>query len=88
MTGTFVCGVHNFSTNDIKLWDIHCEELEHEYDLHTNCSNGCGAKLHIKAKQKLSVESKRIPRGYLCVKCKGKIKDVQEIKEAGEVLNA
>jgi len=88
MVGTFVCGVHDFSTDDIKSWDKHCAELEHEYDLHINCSNGCGVKLHIKPKQKLSAESKRIPRGYLCADCKSTIKDVVEIKEAGEVLNA
>ena len=88
MADAFVCGLHNFSTNDIISWDKHCAELDHEYDLHVNCSNGCGAKLHIKPKQKLSVESKRIPRGYLCAECKNTVKNAPEIKEAGEVLNA
>lgn len=84
MGDIFQCGPHNFSTNDIEKWDEHCAELDHEYDLHTNCANGCGKKLHIKPKQKLSKESNRIPRGYVCTDCKIKIQNVPEIKEPGE----
>lgn len=75
----FKCGIHDFSTNDIKKWDEHCLELEHEYDLHMEC--GCGEKIHIKPKQTLSIQSRRIPRGYLCVSCREKVKTVPEIME-------
>lgn len=84
MVDTFQCGVHDFSTNDPILWDEHCAELEHEYDLHIKCAGGCGKKLHIKPKQKLAKESYGIPRGYVCADCKPKIQSVPEIKEAGE----
>jgi len=80
---TFQCGVHDFSTNDIIKWEEHCSVMEHEYDLHINCSNGCGKKLHIKPKQKLSKESYGVPRGYVCSDCKDKIQTVPEIKEGG-----
>jgi len=82
--GIFQCSVHDFSTDDISTWDKHCAEYEHEYDLHTICANGCGTKIHIKPKQKLSVQAKRIPRGYVCADCKDKINHVEEIKEAGQ----
>jgi len=84
--GIFQCGVHDFSTDNITEWDKHCAELEHEYDLHTECD--CGKKLHIKPKQKLGSNSKRIPRGYKCTECKQKVIDTPEIKESGEVINA
>lgn len=84
MADFFKCGIHNFSTNDGELWDKHCSDMEHEYDLHINCANGCGKKLHIKPKQKLSKESFGIPRGYVCNDCVDKVKTVPEIKEAGE----
>lgn len=87
MANTFSCGVHNFSTNNIGEWDEHLDEVEHEYDLHIPCANGCGVKLHIKPKQTVSKAAKRIPRGYLCNDCKEKVKDAPEIKEAGEIAN-
>jgi len=80
----FKCGTHDSSTDSITEWDKHCEENEHEYDLHINCANGCGKKLHIKPNQKLSKKSYGIPRGYVCEDCKDKVQAVQEIKEAGE----
>ncbi len=82
--GIFQCGVHDFSTDDIKKWDKHCEENEHEYDLHTECD--CGHILHVKPKQKLGPKAKRIPRGYKCAECKKKVIDAPEIKEAGEIV--
>ncbi len=88
MVDNFKCGKHNFSTDDPVKWDEHCAEIEHEYDLHINCAGGCGTKLHIKPNQKLSKESKRIPRGYMCADCKKNVQDVEEIKESGEVINA
>ena len=78
------CGVHDFSTEDIEKWAEHCAEIDHEYDLHINCANGCGKKLHIKPNQKLSKESYGIPRGYVCEDCKDNVQTVPEIKEAGE----
>jgi len=81
--GIFKCDVHDFSTDDITQWDEHCSEFEHEYDLHTECE--CGDTIHIKPKQKISLKSKRIPRGYKCEECKKKVADAPEIKEAGEV---
>lgn len=87
MAGNFKCGVHDFSTDDPVKWDEHIATEEHEYDLHISCNGGCGTKLHIKPKQTVSKESKRIPRGYLCNDCKEKVKDVPEIKEAGEIAN-
>ncbi len=85
-TDTFDCGIHDFSTNDIKKWDKHCAEHEHEYDLHTECD--CGKILHIKPNQKVGPKAKRIPRGYKCKECKKKAMDAPEIKEAGEIINA
>ena len=82
--GLFKCGIHDFSTNDVEKWYKHEAELEHEYDLHILCANGCGTKLHIKPKQKISKESRGIPRGYVCKDCKSKIVDVPEIKEASQ----
>jgi len=82
--GTFQCGIHDFSTDDIKKWDEHCAELEHEYDMHVACANLCGNKIHIKPSQKLSAEANRIPRGYLCKDCQKKVVNVSEIKEDGE----
>jgi len=84
--GIFKCGNHSFSTGDIKKWDKHCAETDHEYDLHTECD--CGKKLHIKPKQKLGPKSKRIPRGYKCEECKKKVTDAPEIREVGEEINA
>ena len=84
MANTFQCGIHNFSTDNIKKWDKHGEELEHEYDLHVSCL-GCGKELHVKPNTKLSVSSKRIPRGILCKDCIEKQKELPEIKEAGEI---
>jgi DNA-directed RNA polymerase subunit RPC12/RpoP len=84
VTDTFQCGLHNFSTTDITKWDEHCAETDHEYDLHINCANGCGTKLHIKPNQKVSKESNRIPRGYVCSDCKDLVQTVPEITEAGE----
>jgi len=84
--GNFKCGVHDFSTDDIKKWDEHCNENEHEYDLHDECE--CGEPLHIKPKQKLGPKAKRIPRGFKCNECMKKAKVAPEIKEAGEIINA
>ncbi len=86
MADTFQCGIHEFSTNDIKKWDKHCAENEHEYDLHTECD--CGKSIHIKPKQKLGPNAKRIPRNYKCAECQKKATDAPEIKEAGEITNA
>jgi len=83
--GTFQCGIHDFSTDDIIQWDKHCTEIEHEYDLHTECE--CGKQIHIKPKQKLGTKAKRIPRGYKCAECKKKVIDAPEIKEVGEIIN-
>ncbi len=66
LKGIFKCDKHNFSTDDITQNDKHFAEVEHEYDLQTECATGCGKKLHIKVIQKLSVKSGRIPRGYMC----------------------
>jgi len=85
MADIFQCGIHDFSTDDIILWDKHCAEIDHEYDLHIKCSNGCGKKLHIKPSQKVSEKSYGIPRGYVCSDCKDKVQTVSEIKEAGEI---
>ena len=84
--GIFKCGTHDFSTDDIVQWDKHCAEIEHEYDLHAECE--CGETLHVKAKQKLGPNAKRIPRGYKCEECKKKVIDAPEIKEAGEITHA
>ena len=86
MADTFQCGIHDFSTDDIKKWDKHCQEIEHEYDLHTECQ-GCGKPLHIKPKQKLGPKSKRVPRGYKCKECKKIVIDAPEINQAGEIIN-
>lgn len=83
----FHCGIHKFSTADLVEWDKHCAKEEHEHDLHTLCANLCGNKIHVKPKQKLSVEAGRIPTA-LCKDCQEKVKKVPEIKEAGEILNA
>lgn len=85
-TDTFDCGIHDFSTDDIKKWDKHCAENEHEFDLHVECE--CGKPLHIKPNQKLGPNAKRIPRGYKCQECKKKVIDAPEIKESGEIINA
>ena len=77
--GLFKCGTHDFSTNDIVQWDKHCAELEHEYDVKTECN--CGKKIHLKPKLKLSPKAKRIPRGLMCDDCKKSLMDVSEIKE-------
>ena len=81
----FKCGAHDFSTDDISIWDKHCAENDHEYDLHTECE--CGKPIHVKAKQKLGLNAKRIPRGYKCDECKKNVADAPEIKEAGEIIN-
>jgi len=83
-SGLFQCSTHDFSTDDIISWDEHMADIEHEYDLHTGCSI-CGVPIHIKPKQKLALQFKRIPRGYLCSECIPKIKDTPLIKEAGEI---
>lgn len=83
----FSCGIHDFSTADPVEWDKHCAEVEHEYDLHTDCANLCGNKIHVKPKQKLAMEAGRIPKA-LCKECQEKVKTVPEIKEAGEIANA
>jgi len=75
----FKCGIHNFSTDNLKKWDKHYAEFEHEYDLHIDCAAKCGEKLHIKPKQKLGFAAKRIPRGYMCDECKKKVNDVSHI---------
>jgi len=80
----FSCDMHDFSTNNPEEWDEHCAELEHGYDLHDDCANLCGNKIHIQPNQKLSVKARRIPRGYLCKDCQSKVKDIPEKKEAGE----
>lgn len=77
----FKCDTHDFSTNDIKKYDKHCSELEHEYDVRIDCANKCGKRIHIKVKQKLVPEARRIPRGYVCNDCKKKILSTEEIKE-------
>lgn len=64
------------------------EEFVHEYILHIDCATGCGKKLHIKPKQKVSKESKRVPRGYMCSDCKKNVQDVEEINVTGEKINA
>ena len=86
MADIFQCGPHEFSTNDIKKWDKHCAEKDHEYDLHTECD--CGKSIHIKPNIKLGLKAKRIPTGYKCAECQKKAIDAPEIKEAGEVTNA
>ena len=86
MANTFQCAIHDFSTDNIIQWDEHCVENEHEYDLHTECE--CGVSLHIKPKQKLGPNAKRIPRGFKCIQCKQIVIDAPEIKEAGEIINA
>jgi len=85
MAGTFDCGIHDFSTDDVTSWDEHCAELEHEYDSHIECTGLCGKKLHIKPNIKLSPQAGRSPQGFVCPDCKEKIDNVPEIKEAGEV---
>ena len=81
----FKCGTHDFSTNSIEKWDKHCSSKEHDYDLHVPCANKCGEKLHIKPHQKVTLDSTRIPRGYLCSNCKKNVQNVPEIKEESEV---
>lgn len=85
MSGTFQCSLHDFSTDNIKEWDEHCAENEHEYDLHIECV--CGKNFHIKPKQKVTLKEKRIPRGYKCAKCTKKMMNTPEIKESREVTN-
>lgn len=80
----FDCSLHDFTTDSPKVWDEHCAEFEHEYDLHIPCANLCGNKIHIKPNQKLAAEANRIPRGHLCKDCQEKAPNVPEIKEAGE----
>lgn len=77
----FKCAIHDFSTDTIAKMDKHCEEVEHEYDLRVDCATGCGKKIHIKVKQKLSVKSGRIPRGYMCKECREKAINPTEISE-------
>lgn len=81
LKGIFKCDIHNFSTDDITLWDKHCAEIEHEYDLRAYCATGCGEKIHIKVTQKLSIKSGRIPRGYMCSNCRDKVPNITEIDE-------
>ena len=79
--GTFQCGLHSFSTDDISKWDKHCASKEHEYDLRTTCANKCGKKIHLKVKQKVSLDAHRIPRGYMCSDCKKKVQSAEIIEE-------
>lgn len=88
MPDIFQCGIHDFSTSDLKEWDKHCAEVEHEYDSHIECTGLCGAKLHIKPNIKLAPEAGRSPKGFVCPDCKKNIDTVSEIKEAGEIANA
>ena len=77
--------LQNSSEERDKLKKKLCEKLDlSKYDVHIDCANKCGTKLHIKPKQKLGVESNRIPRGYVCSNCKDKIENITEITEAGE----
>lgn len=75
----FKCSIHDFSTDNIVKWDEHCAELEHEYDVHTEC--GCGKQIHIKPKVKLSIKSKRIPQNCICDDCKKSLMNTSEIKD-------
>lgn len=77
--GLFKCGPHKFETNDINKWDEHMAELEHEYDVHTECQ--CGKKIHLKPKLKLSPKAKRIPQGLMCDDCRKSMSNVSEIKD-------
>lgn len=79
--GMFQCGPHDYTTNDIVKWDKHCAELEHEYDLRIECATKCGKKIHIKVTQKLSTKAGRIPRGYMCKDCRGKVPNIIDINE-------
>ena len=79
--GIFKCGIHDFSTDDINKSDKHYAEIEHEYDLQTECATGCGKKIHIIVKQKLSIKSGRIPRGHMCKDCRKKVPDIIDINE-------
>ena len=85
LNDSFKCNLHDFSTSDTEKYDVHCAELEHEYDLHTPCANLCGNQIHILPKQKVAKEARRIPRGYLCNDCKKKVKDAKQVKEPGEL---
>lgn len=77
----FKCGLHDFSTNSIDKWDEHCAKVEHVYDLRVPCANKCGKKIHLKVKQKLAVNARRIPRGYMCNDCRKKVQSVEIIEE-------
>lgn len=81
----FKCDPHNFSTSDIKEWDKHLLQVEHQHDLHDNCACGCGQPIHVIVSTKLSPAAKRIPRGQMKTECTAKIKAAQHIKEDGEV---
>ncbi len=81
MVDNFQCGLHDFSTSNIEKWDEHCAKKDHEYDLHVPCANKCGKKIYLKVKQKVAVDSNRIPRGYVCVDCKKKIQNVEILEE-------
>ena len=82
----FKCERHEFSTSDIKLWDKHCAEVPHQYDLHDKCACGCGQSIHILDETKLDPSARRIPRGHMADACKVKIKNAEKIKEPGEVV--
>lgn len=84
----FKCGKHDFSTSDITKWDAHCKEFEHTYDLHDNCACGCGEQIHVLPRTKLDPSARRIPRGHMAEKCKVKIKEVEKIKEPGEIARS
>lgn len=77
--GIFKCGLHKFSTSDIVQWDEHCAELEHEYNVRTEC--GCGKQIHIKTTVKLPPEARRIPPNLMCDDCKKTLMETSEIKE-------
>ena len=82
--GIFSCGTHDFSTNNLDKYDDHMAELEHEYDVHIECANMCGKRIHIKVTQKLAKSARRIPRGYLCESCKSKVQNAVIIEEEAQ----
>lgn len=81
----FKCERHDFSTSDIKLWDKHCAEVPHQYDLHDDCACGCGTEIHVMPEQTLDPSARRIPRGQMDEGCMARLKSAEKIKEAGEI---
>ena len=39
--GAFICGSHEFETDDVKTWDRHCYEFKHTVDTVQQCKK-CG----------------------------------------------